>query len=152
MGTECSTFTLSTWNCTAGKGRTGWNAGALNGAEAALEVEGEKDSIKKGYMLIWGGTNALASLGLQHYLASQDDGQQCVQKVELCHGDGDWDLQQCETCEPGRNELLQSWYLLRWSRPTVLINHFYPHRCRKTTTSVLKIKYLNIVCNGLQTL
>lgn len=39
MGTECSTFTLSTQNCTAGKGRTGWNTGVLNGTDEALEVD-----------------------------------------------------------------------------------------------------------------
>lgn len=48
MGTECSTFTLSTLNCTAGKGRTGWKTGTLNGAEAALEVKDANDSIKQG--------------------------------------------------------------------------------------------------------
>lgn len=69
MGTECSTFTLSTRNCTAGKGRTGWNTGTLNDAEGALEVEDVKDSIT------WDNMNRekCFHLRLQQYLAPHDD-------------------------------------------------------------------------------
>lgn len=42
MGTECSTFTLSTWNCTEGRGRTGWNTGILTGPGAVWEIEDVK--------------------------------------------------------------------------------------------------------------
>lgn len=39
MGTECSTFTRSTRNCTEARGRTGWNTGMLTGPGAFWEAE-----------------------------------------------------------------------------------------------------------------
>ena len=42
MGTECSTFTRSTLNCTAGRGRTGWNNGTETGPGAAWEIQDMK--------------------------------------------------------------------------------------------------------------
>lgn len=80
MGTECSTFTLSTRNCTAGKGRTGWNIGVLNGTDEAQEVDEIKTALESD--VLCSGTNMYISV---HYLVSHDDRQQCVQKVEFCH-------------------------------------------------------------------
>lgn len=81
MGTECSTFTLSTRNCTAGRGRTGWNTGVLNGTDEAQEVdEVTKTALQSD--ILRSGTNVYVSV---NYLVSHDDRQQCVQKVELCH-------------------------------------------------------------------
>lgn len=45
MGTECSTFILSTWNCTAGRGRTGWNTGTLSNPEAFWEIKIKRDKM-----------------------------------------------------------------------------------------------------------
>lgn len=43
---------------------------------------------------------------LRSYLISQDDRNKCVKKVELCHGDGNGDLEQRDRSESGRDELL----------------------------------------------
>lgn len=43
MGTECSIFIRSTWNCTAGRGRTGWNNGTLSNPDAFWEMKIKRD-------------------------------------------------------------------------------------------------------------
>lgn len=52
MGTECSTFILSTWNCTAGRGRTGWNTGTLSNPDAFWEVKIKRDKIDQKYSIL----------------------------------------------------------------------------------------------------